>query len=62
MERLHKAREDLGARRDANKARYDDDVKEIDRLVEEQHHLQETDVQDEVCVTCLNFVFSRSAA
>jgi hypothetical protein len=48
VERLTKARDDLAARRDADKDRYQDDVKEIDRLIHEQKYADTPDLQDEI--------------
>jgi len=48
VSRLHNARDDLAARRDANKERFADDEKEIDRLVDEQHRLASPELAEEV--------------
>jgi len=48
VERLTKARDDLAARRDADKQRYEDDVKLIDRLIHQEKFADTTDLQDEV--------------
>jgi len=48
VERLTKARDDLAGRRDADKGRYEDDVKQIDRLIQQDKFTDTTDLQDEV--------------
>merc|ERR1719161_26712 len=48
VDRLTKARDDLAGRRDADKQRYEDDVKEIDRLIQEEKFADTTDLQDEI--------------
>merc|ERR1719379_2482775 len=48
VERLTQARDDLAGRRDADKQRYEDDVKEIDHLIQEEKFADTTDLQDEI--------------
>jgi hypothetical protein len=48
VERLTKARDDLAGRRDGDKQRYEDDVKEIDSLIQREKFADTTQLQDEV--------------
>jgi hypothetical protein len=48
VERLTKARDDIAARRDSEKQRYEDDVKEIDRLIAAKKQTGSHDIADEV--------------